>query len=316
VAGDATQDRMLGAILGFSIGDAMGMPVFGWSRTTIADWYGPVTGYHARKFPDGTEVSPGEITDDTELALCIIESITAAQGDIHVENIGIRMAWLARGESRRWLHPTTLAALEGSSEEHDYRLPLRDDEIVGADMIARGLPIGLLHSMGKLDSETLNADAETIARITHGSPLAHSVVQTAARMIADVTRASDSIEQSIAAIRETTGVGAVSLALDGERDDVPEVAVVLAEAAQLAVESVSFESLLQTAVEAGGASDSRAAFAAALYAGHKGTAVIPQRLIDDLESRIYVSLAVPWFYRTVAKRNGRAIDLRMQQDRF
>ena len=40
-------------------------------------------------------------------------------------------------------------------------------------------------------------------------------------------------------------------------------------------------------------------------------ALFPQRFIDDLESRIYVSLAVPWFYRTVARLQGRAIELRV-----
>src|SRR5687768_5909056 len=99
---NATQDRFVGAVLGLAIGDAFGMPLFGRSRTTIADWYGPVLGYLPRAFPDGTEVGPGEITDETEIALCIIESFTAAQGELDPENIGIRMAYLARSDSRRW----------------------------------------------------------------------------------------------------------------------------------------------------------------------------------------------------------------------
>ena len=32
--------------------------------------------------------------------------------------------------------------------------------------------------------------------------------------------------------------------------------------------------------------------------------------IDDLEGRIYVSLAAPWFYRTVLRQSGTVIDLR------
>ena len=66
------------------------------------------TDYLPRKFPDGTEVGPGEITDETEIALCIIESFTAAQGELDPENIGIRMTYLARGDSRRWMSEQTL----------------------------------------------------------------------------------------------------------------------------------------------------------------------------------------------------------------
>ena len=60
LSGDATQDRFLGAILGMAIGDAFGMPVAGWSATTIMDWYGRVTEFQPRTFSDGEEVSPGK----------------------------------------------------------------------------------------------------------------------------------------------------------------------------------------------------------------------------------------------------------------
>ena len=85
------------------------MPVAGWSATTIMDWYGRVTEFQPRTFADGEEVTPGEISDETEIALCIIESVTAAQGEIDVENIGIRMAYLANSPSKRWLSDQTQA---------------------------------------------------------------------------------------------------------------------------------------------------------------------------------------------------------------
>ncbi|HRA48468.1 MAG TPA: ADP-ribosylglycohydrolase family protein [Thermomicrobiales bacterium] len=313
---DATQDRMLGAILGFAIGDAFGMPVFGLSAQTINDVYGRVTSYLPRKFADGAEVLAGEITDDTEIALCIVESITAAQGEIDSENIAIRMAWLARGDSSRWLHPTTQMAIGGLSEEHGYSMPLIDDELVGADVLARALPIGLLHSMGKYDRQRLIEDAEHVTRITHGSPVSLSVVATAAQIVALTVRGGTAIEDVIQSVLDELPDGDVKRALKGEPDGCSEPARVLTEAIALATSAESFGQILSDAVAMGGAADSRAALAAALFAGHEGSQVIPQKLIDELESRIYVSLAVPWFYRTVAKRNGRAIDLRVQRDQF
>jgi ADP-ribosylglycohydrolase len=306
----------LGAILGFAIGDAFGMPVAGWSAQTITDWYGPIRTYQGRTFSDGTEVQAGEITDDTELALCIIESVTASHGDIDIENIAMRMAWLTRGDSRRWLHETTVAALEGPSEASDYRLPLRDDEVVGSDILARGMPIGLLHSMGPLKSDLLRSDVEAVTRITHGSPLAITLVETVSRLVAGSARGDQSIAEVVRDVSEVQDDGEVKRALGGDYTSAGEAAVVLAEAVGLARDAENLGDLLSAAVAIGGATDSRAALAASLFAGNRGSQAIPQPFIDGLESRIYVSLAVPWFYRTVARRNGRAIELRMEQGPF
>ena len=311
---DATQDRMLAAILGYAIGDAFGMPVFGWSPQTIQDWYGSITGYLPRTFPDGTSVSPGEITDDTEIALCIIESVTGAQGDIDLENIAMRMAWLTRGDSNRWLSPATRSALDGVSESFGYQMPWVDDELIGPDILARALPVGLMHSMGRFDRDALRADTEKVTRITNGSPFAMSLVGTAAELLAHSTRGEQDFAGVVAEVKAGLPAGLVADALAGANGDYPLPLTVLLDAIALATTASTIEELLSEAVSQGGAADSRAALAAALFASSRGTDVIPQRLIDGLESRIYVSLAVPWFYRTVARNHGRAIDLKLQRD--
>ena len=312
VNGDATQDRFLGTILGMAIGDAFGMPVAGLSGTTIADFYGAVTEFLPRTFPDGEAVGPGEISDETEIALCIIESVTAALGEIDVENIGHRMAYLARSNSRRWLSAATTSALDGRAEDHEFRLPLVDDEDVGADVLARGIPVGLMHSMGRFDDEQLRADVNAVTRITHGSPLALSLVDAVARSVALAARAEVPPQRIRERVSGELPDGTVRDVLTGpDRDTGIDAARVLREALDLFSTASSFEALLELAVEPGGATDARTSLAAALYGGHHGSSVIPQRFIDDLESRIYVSLAVPWFYRTVAQLRGRAIELRV-----
>jgi ADP-ribosylglycohydrolase len=311
LSGDATQDRILGAILGMAIGDAFGMPVAGWSATTIADFYGRVTDFQPRTFADGVEVTPGEISDETEIALCIIESVTAAQGEIDVENIGIRMAYLANSPSKRWLSDQTLVALGGLSEAHEHQVPLVDDESVGADLLARGIPIGLMHSMGSGDEDALRADAAAVARITHGSPLAMTLVEAVARAVAIAARHETPLADLREAVAAGLPEGEVRSALDsGDAADSRSAVSVLASALGIAGSATSFQGALGESVAPGRATDARATLAGALYGGHHGSAVIPQRLIDGLEARIYVSLAVPWFYRTVAKLRGRAIELR------
>jgi len=314
---DATQDRFLGAVLGLAIGDAFGMPLAGRSRTTIADWYGTVTRYLPRAFPDGSEVGAGEITDETEIALCIVESFTGAQGDLDAENIGIRMSYLARSDSRKWMSEQTLRALDGLSEVHAFQLPLVDDEVVSAEVAVRGIPIGLIHSIGPVDRPSLTADASLVTRISHGSPLALSAVEAVAVAMSVAARRLGTLAELQRAIVEALGHGGVRSAIeavidDGTLDPSDNAAAVIGSALAIVGSAPSFEVCIESAAELGGAADSRAAIAGALYGGYHGAGAIPQRFIDDLEARIYISLAVPWFYRTVARRSGRLIDLRQR----
>ena len=48
----------------------------------IAERLGPIDGYHLRVLPDGTEVAAGEITDETEFALAIVEALTTNGGKL------------------------------------------------------------------------------------------------------------------------------------------------------------------------------------------------------------------------------------------
>ncbi|HYP61705.1 MAG TPA: ADP-ribosylglycohydrolase family protein, partial [Thermomicrobiales bacterium] len=85
---------------------------------------------------------------------------------------------------------------------------------------------------------------------------------------------------------------------------------VLISALDIVSAASSFQNALELSVALGGPTDARTALVGALFGGNRGSAAIPQHLIDGLEARIYVSLAVPWFYRTVARMRGRAIELR------
>jgi len=169
---NANEDRFLGALLGMAIGDALGMPVEGWSRERIAERYGALDGYHLRVFADGTEVKAGEFTDETEIALCVVESLTANDGVLDPENVGARMAYLARGESKRWMGADTLAALERAEETLSFRVAIDEDGPATGEVAARGVPIGLLHAVGGFDPERFRADVEGVVRLSHGSPAA------------------------------------------------------------------------------------------------------------------------------------------------
>jgi ADP-ribosylglycohydrolase len=324
----ANQERFLGGLLGMAIGDALGMPVAGWSAERIRERFGRIDGYHRRVFPDGTEIKPGEFTDESEMALCIVESFTANQGMLDPDNIGARLAFLARGESKRWMGADTLAVLTRAEDSLNYHVPLDEDGPATGDVAARGIPIGLAHSLGRFEARELRADAEVVTRLTHGSPLAIAAttavafaIQLAARgEVPPADWASHAAEfVAFGEVAERLSIAATLFAAGETLDaavatlgDGMDAAEVVATALFAAMSAPTFEEAVFGAVSAGGASDARGSIAGALSGAAHGASGIPQQLIDELEGRIYISLAAPWFYRTALRRAGPVIDLRRQ----
>src|ERR687894_3330582 len=70
---DATENQFLGALLGMAIGDALGAPASGLDRAEIAARFGTIDRFHGLAEPGSEAIHPGEFTDETELALCIVE---------------------------------------------------------------------------------------------------------------------------------------------------------------------------------------------------------------------------------------------------
>src|SRR5215211_1065824 len=172
MAGGVKQERFLGALMGMAIGDALGMPVAGWNAERIRERFGAIDGYYPRVFADGGEIKAGEFTDESELALCVIESFTVNDGELDPDNIGARFLYLARGEARRWIQPDTLRALQAAENSLAFVRTIDEDGPATGDVAARGIPIGLIHAVGAFRPEGLRADAEVVTRLTHGSPLA------------------------------------------------------------------------------------------------------------------------------------------------
>jgi ADP-ribosyl-[dinitrogen reductase] hydrolase len=312
-AGSANQSRFLGTLLGMGIGDALGMPVAGWSPAQIRERFRTIDDYHRRVFDDGEEIKAGEFTDESEIALCIVETATANGGIIDPDLLGPRMIFLARGESKRWMHSDTLRALQAADDTHEFIRPLDEDGPATPDVAVRGIPVGLLHAVGAFREEALRADAERVVRITHGSPVAIAAATAVAYGVTLAARGASPDVWTDEIVR-FIGAGSVADALSGEPS--PEeghVAEVVATAIRDAAVAKHFGETVFTAVNRGGPADARGALAGALAGAQWGAEGIPQRLIDGMEGRIYVSLAGPWFYKSAMRRAGLLIDLRPDQ---
>lgn len=286
----AREEQFLGALLGLAIGDALGRPLRGLSAAEIARRHGSVREYLPLEAEEG-EPRQGEITDKTEIALCLVESLTTNDGRVDPVNINARLGFLANGPSRQWMSDAMFEGVTLAADQ-DGLVPVDFQPDPELSVAVRGVPVGLLHAVGGFDESALERDAATVARLTHGG-----AVQ--ARLTADVARAvARSARERIV----------VPLAI-GPGDS--EERLRLAKVLDIAATGASFEDVVAGAVGQGGMADTLGALAGALAGARFGASGLPQHFIDDLDARIYLTLAAPWFYRTAVRRAGTVIDLRL-----
>ena len=321
---DATENQFLGALLGMAIGDALGAPASEMSRTEIEARFGAINRYHGLSQPGIEEIHPGEFTDESEVALCIVESMTANRGIFDEETAGARMLYLASGPSRRWMRAATAAALDAAAETLEFSVPLDEDGPATGDVATRGVPVGLIHSVGRFNPAGLRADAEAVVRLTHGGPAAFNAatavaygVRLAATGAPRDTWARETAEflgggalaDRLGSLDEILPTRSLTETLAGIGTGLNALEAVPAAFAATMTETV-FEDAVYAVVNAGGATDAVGALTGALAGAAGGASGIPQDLIDGLEGRIYVSLAAPWFYKAARQRAGQQIDLR------
>jgi ADP-ribosyl-[dinitrogen reductase] hydrolase len=169
----AIADRALGAYLGLAIGDALGATVAHLSAREIALEYG----VHSRLIGGGwLGLKPGQVTDDTEMALCIGRALTKTAGwnlravcdefAAWLRSAPIDVGHACRRGFRRYIVEGTVHAV--ATEGHATN---------GA--CARNLPVVLtcLGRPEKLDRCTLDQ-----CHISHHHTLADAAAVTLARM--------------------------------------------------------------------------------------------------------------------------------------
>ncbi len=165
---DPRLERLAGSVIGLMAGDALGMPVEGWSWPMIENRYGWLSEMRPGRFPAGW------YTDDFQMALGLLESLVASKG---FDPAACAAQWLANYDPRRGygarLHGvmSRLAAGEPWSE-------------VGTDSFGNGsaMRVGPLGVFYADDVETLIETAAESARITHRHPraVAGAVIQAGA----------------------------------------------------------------------------------------------------------------------------------------
>lgn len=147
------KDKFIGCLLGTAIGDSLGMVVEGWDREAIRQKYGVLKDYQDERF------GKGRYTDDTQMTLCIAESIIE-KGGFEPGDIGKRfIGWLDYGRGMGY-------ACKKASERLSMGISWKKSGIdsAGCGSAMRVAPIGLFRYN---DLQHLKEEAVKSSHITH-----------------------------------------------------------------------------------------------------------------------------------------------------
>ncbi len=277
------EDRYLGCLIGLACGDALGGPVEFDSRAQMDVRYP----HGLRDFIGGgwLFLDPGEITDDTQMALDVARSlVTFPDGDM--EDLATRfLSW--RNSEPKDIGNTTRDALdriargvpwdEAGEQAHLNRGP-RDSAGNGA--IMRCAPIAMRFRRNPDRLRDISIDA---SRITHANPLctwASVAVDRAIAALLDGTPALEAVNKSVSDIHQPEVRSALRHAPTATREQIKSGGYVLdtlSAAYWSLLTTTSFEEAIVTAVGLGGDTDTTGAVTGALAGAHYGLSAIPER---------------------------------------
>lgn len=284
-------DRYAGCLLGLACGDALGGPVEFVSRQEIAETF-PAG---LRDFVGGgwQSLRPGEVTDDTAMALDLARSLVET-GILDLDDIARR--WVAWNQSGpKDIGNTTRVALDliaaGTpwDEAGERTIEVRGvNASAGNGTVMRCAPVALRY---RTYAEMIVQASIDTARITHADPRctwgAATVNQAIAHLL-DGGSKETLIETALHGIQNNAVIEAVVMAPDLAPEDVNAGGYVLSTisaAFWCLFACDTLEETIVAAVALGDDTDTTAAVAGALAGALYGRPAIPGRWLDVLEPR-------------------------------
>ena len=190
----AARDRALGALLGLAVGDALGTTNEFLQRGTFVPVTGMVGGGHFR-------LKPGQWTDDTSMALCLVDSLNA-QPDLDPHDLAQRFwRWWRQGENSVTgrcfdIGNATRDALQRFEQTGDPMAGSTNPRVAGNGSLMRLSPIAIRFrapntacNRAKVQSEVTHGAAECVDACSHFVTLLHLAIGGASK--AEVLAPSD-----------------------------------------------------------------------------------------------------------------------------
>jgi ADP-ribosylglycohydrolase len=304
-------DRFTGCLLGLAIGDALGV-----QRAYRSPDQRETHLRHAPRLGPDSEIAvpAGQFSLNTELALCLLETLATSDGFVdpelatfRFENAVARTEYL--GEAREKAAIAFAARLEafqagGDTPSSKYAGPA-----------ARVVPIALAHSLSDLNIALVIREVMRSVLLTDGNPEVVNGALAITHAIRMVMRQELPIEMLIDEVLSLIDEDDVARALRSGAPSVVDAAVAPVVARGLhafVLGDGDLERSLSIAYAAGGATHLTGSIAGALCGAYKGASALPQELIDGLEGRAYVLMAAPALLRTAQLRAGLLFQLRLR----
>ncbi|MPY90163.1 MAG: hypothetical protein GEU99_19845 [Luteitalea sp.] len=259
---DACHDRILGALLGLAIGDALGGPIENMTAAEIV-----------ARFPDGVaddpQFEPGEVTDDTEMARLVALSLVD-RGRLDMEDIARRLVQWAEEDTAR-PGPSTSRGIQALRRGVPWRQAGSIAE-PSSGALPRCAPLGLVIPEPNIVAATV---ACCLPTHRHSLAIAAAVAQNLllCRLVAGVlwSEAMASLESGVYDLEGAETIRAALTAGTGASGAV----AVLAEAVACVAQAPTAGAALVSAVALGGDTDTRGAAAGVLAGTRWGAAAFP-----------------------------------------
>lgn len=283
---EGVRGRALGCLLGQACGDALGTTVEFMAPERIAERFPGGIAQIVGGGPFG--VLPGQITDDTELALALARSL-AAQGRFDPDDVAAGyVGWYRSGPFD--VGGTTSRAFGGQVELGPglaSRLEARalmESEANGALM--RVSPLGVFG--WRFPGDTVAEMAAADARLSHPNPVCQAASAVFAAAIAHAVRTGEPPERVYAEARRVgTGSPVADVLVDAARDRPRNyvhlmgwVRIALQNAFYQLLHARTFEEGVRDTVMRGGDTDTNGAIAGALLGAVHGAGALPPQWRD------------------------------------
>jgi ADP-ribosylglycohydrolase len=328
--GPNVKDRFLGALLGMAIGDALGIASNGLTRVEIRTRLGRVEGYLPQVDSSGNVLEPaGQFSENTELAICLAESLITSNGFVDPATAGYRFVQVLQGPHAHFLGTTTRRALELAEQSGDFQDGVGGAHSAGASPAGRVIPIALVHALADLNNEVFVREVLRSTLITHAHPASVNGALASAYALRLAIRREippeftidevlsfideDEVAARLRVARQLAERGNQSLAADldviGTSGYIPEA--VSAALYIYACIGQDFEAAVLAAANQGGASSTVGAIVGALSGAWLGARALPLQLVEGLDGRMYLLMAAPALLRVAQQRAG--LFLHLQQ---
>lgn len=297
------ESKVRGALVGTAIGDALGRPAEGHTRETVQEFYGELRDFVPH--PGWTDGPIGTWSDDTQMTVCVAESLIAGGGRLDPDDLAQRFVeWLPIG---RGMGATCVEAVERFIAGRPWWQAGVASAGNGAAM--RAAPVGVVHAG---DVSALRHDAALSAVITHADPMAVSSAIAQAFVVAwcatcrpsylDAGELLDALREVLSDVHDPGHVerrpdaGSVPVRLVDRLCEVgdmlawrPEAAFDLLQSGAFVLESLPAalwcflrspddpEDVVVTAVQGGYDADTIAAMAGAMVGAYLGDEAFPER---------------------------------------